>query len=118
MLLHSLLLAQAEAAPAGAAPGGPPFQVLLLQIGFFVLIFYFLLIRPQRKRQKEHVKMVTGIKPGDKIVTAGGMHGIIAQVKDKTVMVKIADNVRIELDKPSIGSVVPQTETKAEITTT
>jgi len=115
-MLFDLLLAQAEA-PAEGAPGGPPFQILLLQIGFFVLIFYFLLIRPQQKRQKEHQKLIGAVKNGDRIVTAGGLHGLVTQVKEKTLMMKIAENVRVEIEKSSIGSVVPSEkaeEPKAE----
>jgi len=104
-MLFDLLLAQAEAAPEGGQ--GPPFQILLLQIGFFVLIFYFLLIRPQQKRQKEHQKLVNAVKKGDKVITAGGLHGLVTQVKEKSIMIKIADGVRVELEKSSIGSVVP-----------
>lgn len=104
-MLFDLLLAQAEAAPEGAQ--GPPFQILLLQIGFFVLIFYFLLIRPQQKRQKEHQKLVNAVKKGDRVITAGGLHGLVTQVKEKSIMIKIADGVRVELEKSSIGSVVP-----------
>ncbi len=105
-MLFDLFLAQTTA-PAEGAPGGPPFQILLLQIGFFVLIFYFLLIRPQQKRQKEHQKLVDAVKAGDRVVTAGGLHGLVAQVKEKTLMVKIADGVRVEFEKSSVSSVIP-----------
>ena len=83
------------------------FQFLPLII--IAVLFYFLLIRPQQKKQKEHEKLVSGVKTGDKVVTAGGIHGIVANVKDSTFLVKVADNVKIEFDKSAITSV-----TKAE----
>ena len=83
------------------------FQFLPLII--IAVLFYFLLIRPQQKKQKEHEKLVSGVKTGDKIVTAGGIHGIVANVKESTFLVKVADNVKIEFDKSAITSV-----TKAE----
>ena len=83
------------------------FQFLPLII--IAVLFYFLLIRPQQKKQKEHEKLVSGVKTGDKIVTAGGIHGIVANVKETTFLVKVADNVKIEFDKSAITSV-----TKAE----
>lgn len=70
------------------------------------IIFYFLIIRPQSKRQKDLVALVASLKTGDKVVTTGGIHGIIANVKDGNVLsLKIADNVKIEIDKSAIASV-------------
>ena len=83
------------------------FQFLPLII--IAVLFYFLLIRPQQKKQKEHEKLVSGVKTGDKVVTAGGIHGIVANVKETTFLVKVADNVKIEFDKSAITSL-----TKAE----
>jgi len=83
------------------------FQFLPLII--IAVLFYFLLIRPQQKKQKEHEKLVSGVKTGDKVVTAGGIHGIVANVKESTFLVKVADNVKIEFDKSAITSL-----TKAE----
>ena len=72
---------------------------------FVFVIFYFLLIRPQQKRQKDHEKLVASIKTGDKIVTSSGIHGIVANVKEKTLLVKVADNVKIEFDRSSVAAV-------------
>ena len=77
----------------------------LLPFAFIFVIFYFLLIRPQQKRQKEHQKLLSNLKTGDKVVTTSGIHGLIANVKDTTFLVKIADNVKIEVDKNAIASV-------------
>lgn len=93
--LFSLPLAQ------GAAPGGGLVGLLLLFAGM-----WFLLIAPQRKRQKEHDKMVTELKKGDKIVTTGGIFGAIASVKKDRLVVEIADGIKIELGKQFISSKV------------
>ena len=77
----------------------------LLPFAFIFVIFYFLLIRPQQKRQKEHQKLLSDLKTGDKVITTSGIHGLIANVKDTTFLVKIADNVKIEVDKNAIASV-------------
>ena len=92
---------------AQAAPGPeqPPVLFQFLPLIIIAVLFYFLLIRPQQKKQKEHEKLVAGVKTGDKVVTAGGIHGIVANVKDSTFLVKVADNVKIEFDKGSIASV-------------
>ena len=72
------------------------------------LVFYFLLIRPQQKKQKEHKEQVSKIKKNDQIVTAGGIHGTVSLVKDATVVVRVDDKVKIEFDKESISTVVPK----------
>ena len=77
----------------------------LLPFAFIFIIFYFLLIRPQQKRQKEHQRLLSDLKTGDKVITTSGIHGLIANVKDTTFLVKIADNVKIEVDKNAIASV-------------
>lgn len=92
----SFILAQAEGAPQGS---------LLMQMLPFILLmvgFWFLLIAPQRKKQKEHQKMITELKPGDRVLTAGGIFGTITMVKKDRFQVKIEDNTRIEVTKSSI----------------
>src|SRR5256885_16414689 len=81
-------------------------------IGFFVpfififIIMYFLLFRPQKKRQQEQQRVIAALKTGDRVVTNGGIHGLIANVKETTVMLKVADNVKIELEKSAITNVL------------
>ena len=70
-------------------------------------IFYFLIIKPQKDKQKEQKKMFENFKKNDQVVTASGIHGTIVLVKDKTVMVRVDDNVKIEFDKEAITSVIP-----------
>lgn len=79
--------------------------MLVPMIAIFA-IMYFLIIRPQNKRQKELATRVSTLKTGDKVVTTGGIHGIVANVKEgATLSLKIADNVKIEVDKSAIASV-------------
>jgi len=68
-------------------------------------IFYFMLIRPQQKKQKEHQKLLDSVKKGDKVVTIGGMIGIVSSVKDNVITVKVADNVKIDFTKSAIAQV-------------
>ena len=77
----------------------------LLPIILIFVIFYFLLIRPQKKSQEDHKKMISALKKNDEVVTSGGIHGVIVNVKDATVMLKVDDNVKIEVQKASIGIV-------------
>ena len=71
-----------------------------------LVIMYFLMIRPQRKRQADQKRLVDSMKTGDKVVTNAGIHGLISNVKDTTVIVKVADNVKIEMEKSAIATVI------------
>ena len=100
-----LFLAQTQS-PAPSTPGGG--------IGFFVpfififIIMYFVMIRPQKKRQDEQRKLVASLKTGDRVVTNAGIHGLISNVKETTVIVKVADNVKIEMEKSAIATVLKE----------
>lgn len=72
----------------------------------FMLIFYFLLLRPQQKRQRELQKMLEGLKRGDRVITTGGIHGTILNVKDDVVTIKIDDNVKVDVSKSAVSAVV------------
>jgi preprotein translocase subunit YajC len=75
----------------------------LLPIILIFVVFYFLLIKPQKKAQEDHKKMIAALKKNDEVVTSGGIHGVIVSVKDATVMLKVDDNVKIEVQKASIS---------------
>ncbi|CAN5474297.1 preprotein translocase subunit YajC [soil metagenome] len=96
------LLAQA----ASPAPAGPSPLTSFVPIILIFVIMYFLLFRPQMRRQKEQAALVSALKTGDRVVTASGIHGLISNVKDRTVIVKIADNVKIEMEKSAVTTVV------------
>jgi preprotein translocase subunit YajC len=88
--------------PAPPSPGG----MMVPMVAVFV-IMYFLVIRPQNKRQKQLQEMVSNLKTGDRVVTNGGIHGQVANVKDgQTLVLKIADNVKIEVEKSAIATIV------------
>ena len=76
----------------------------LLPIILIFVIFYFLLIRPQKKQQDEHRKMIASLKKNDEVITSGGIHGTITNVKEHTVTLKVDDNVKVEVQKNSIAS--------------
>jgi preprotein translocase subunit YajC len=112
MISTILFLAQQQSTPAASGQSNP--LVTFAPLIFMVVIFYFLLIRPQQKRQKEQQKLLASIKSGDKVVTNSGIHGLVSNVKETTFLVKIADNVKIEIEKGSIASVSrPAEEPKA-----
>ena len=88
---------------------GPGLMSNIILFGSIILIFYFMIIRPQQKRQKERQKLLESMKKGDKVITSGGMYGTIAGLDDKTVLVQIADNVKVKLDRGSIASIISET---------
>jgi preprotein translocase subunit YajC len=101
-----LFLAQAQpAAPAPAAGGGIGFFVPFI---FIFIIMYFVMFRPQKKRQQEQQRLISSLKTGDRVVTNAGIHGLIANVKETTVLLKVADNVKIELEKSAVTSVLKE----------
>lgn len=90
----------------GGPTAGPGPLVSVLPIVLMFVILYFLLIRPQQKRARDHDAMVQGLKRNDEIVTTGGIYGRIQSLADKVLVVEIAPNVRIKLDRSQVGSVV------------
>ena len=93
-------------APAGAEGGsGIMSFVPLIAI---VAIFYFLILRPQKKKQQDTQKMLSALRKGDRVVTIGGIHGIIQSVKESTVIVKVDENVKLEFNRGAISGVVTQ----------
>lgn len=90
----------------GGAAAGPGPLVNLMPIALMFVILYFLMIRPQQKRAREHETMVQNLKRGDDVVTTGGIHGRIHAIADKILTVEIAPNVRIRLDRDQVASVV------------
>ena len=97
------------APPPGGSEGGGIMSTVLM-FAFIIGIFYFLILRPQQKKQKERQQMLSALHKGDKIVTAGGLHGVIAGIDEKTVLVQVADNVKLKFDRGSIGAVVREAE--------
>ncbi len=75
-----------------------------------VVLFYFMLIRPQRRAQKEHAARLASLRSGDEVVAAGGIHGTITNLNDRTVTLKIADGVKIKVDRTSVTSISSKTD--------
>ena len=110
-MIQSLsLLAQAAAPAAGeqAAPAGLGGLLNngIVPIVLFIVIFWVLLIRPQRKAQKEHRERLQQLAKGDKVVTGGGLHGMVEKVNDTTINLKVADGVIITLEKNSVVAIL------------
>ncbi|MFM1746378.1 MAG: hypothetical protein RLZZ188_44 [Verrucomicrobiota bacterium] len=92
-----------------AAPAGQPQPSAWVQLLPMVLLFgamYFFLIAPQRKKQKEHEKMLKALESGDEVVTSGGIYGVITNVKEDRFVVRVAENTKIELGKGFVQGVV------------
>jgi preprotein translocase subunit YajC len=100
--IHTLLTTSllAETPPAGGILGNP-----LIMMGLMIVMFYFLLIRPQQRQRKEQAARIAALQNGDKVVTAAGIHGLVHNVKEHTVMVKVAEGTMIEFDKMAIAHV-------------
>ncbi|MDR1430348.1 MAG: preprotein translocase subunit YajC [Spirochaetaceae bacterium] len=99
-----LLLGTSDGASGGAAPAGlMQFAPLIL----IVVIFYFFIIRPQGKKQKETQRMLNAIKKGDKVVTIGGIHGVVQAVKEGTVVIKVDEDTKIEFTRSAVSQVNP-----------
>ena len=82
----------------------------LVMFGLIIGIFYFLILRPQQKRQKEKQRMLDALKKGDKVVTAGGMYGTVAGIDDKTVLLQVSDNVKMKFERSAISVIVKESE--------
>lgn len=91
--------------PQGGDGGGSLISTLIM-FGAIFAIFYFMIIRPQQKRAKEREKLLSNIEKGDKIVTSGGVHATIVGIEEKTVLIEIAPNVKVKVERSAIGSVI------------
>jgi preprotein translocase subunit YajC len=101
-----MLINSAWAQGSGAAPGGGLESMLLIVLMFVVL--YFLMIRPQMKRAKEHKVLIEALQKGDEVITAGGLVGRISKVAEGFVTLEIAENVTIHVQRPSVQVVLPK----------
>lgn len=102
-----LLIPAAQAAEAGGG-GGIPFGFDIFIIVAFVLVFYFLIWRPQSKQAKEHRDLVSSVAKGDEIVTRGGLLGRVVRVEEQYIEVEIANNTEIKLQKAAVAAMLPK----------
>ncbi len=96
---------------APAAPGAGGGFGMLLPILLFIPLLYFMMIRPQQKKQKQWQQMLASIKSGDRVTTAGGIRGVIISIKDDSIIIRVApDNLKLEVSKSAIASVTQPDE--------
>ena len=100
--MYQLIFAMA---PQGGEGGGGLISTLIM-FGAIFLIFYFMIIRPQQKRSKEREKLLSNLEKGDKVVTNGGIHGIISSLEEKTALLQVADNMKIKIERSAITTVL------------
>ena len=120
--MFNYLIATAHAMGSGGGEGAPasggPAGMLASFLPFFliILVMYFLIIRPQVKRQREQKTMLDALQKGDRIVTTGGIHGTVAGFKEKEgiVILKVAENIKIELSRGAVARVVRASDSKAD----
>lgn len=109
MFLFNLITEAYAMGPApqagGQAGGVEGLIVSLLPLILIFVVFYFLLIRPQQKKAKEHRQMLENLKKGDKVITGGGIYGVVESVGNNTVVLKIADNVKVKFGKAYIAAI-------------
>ena len=92
----------------GAPPPGGGIMPTLIMVGLFFAFMYFLIIRPQMKRQKEHRQLIDGLEKGNEVITSGGLAGKVREIGENFIVLEVADDVRIKVQKQSVSSVVPK----------
>jgi preprotein translocase subunit YajC len=110
MVGNSVFFTLAQTGTAPASGGSAGFLVSMLPLILIVVIMYFLMIRPQQKKQKQHQSMINALKQGDEVVTSGGIYGIVAGVKKNTIYLKVAEGMKIEVERFAIGRVLTDEE--------
>ena len=100
----NLLIAMAPQGGSGA--GGGSMVSTFVMFGAIFLIFYFMIIRPQQKRAKEREKLLSSIEKGDKVITSGGMHGTVAGVEEKTILLQVTENVKLKIERSAIATIL------------
>jgi preprotein translocase subunit YajC len=100
--------AHAAAQGAAAAPEQSPMWSFVVPMIFMVVIFYFLLIRPQQRKAKEHKALLDNLKRGDRVITNGGLIGTIVNIEDPLVVLEVSDKVRVEVARPYIAGFAPK----------
>ncbi|MFN0157793.1 MAG: preprotein translocase subunit YajC [Bacteroidota bacterium] len=97
-------------APPQGGGGDGGIMSTVIMFALIIGIFYFMILRPQQKRQKERQKLLDSVKKGDKIITAGGLHGTVAGLDEKTVLIQVAENVKMKFERSAVASVVKEGE--------
>ena len=100
----NLLIAMAPQGGSGA--GGGSMVSTFVMFGAIFLIFYFMIIRPQQKRAKEREELLSSIEKGDKVITSGGVHGTVAGVEEKTILLQVTENVKLKIERSAISTIL------------
>lgn len=103
MISNAYAMGQQAAGGAGGAAGG---IAQFLPIIILFAIFYFLLIRPQQKKAKEHREMINSLKKGNRVITSGGIHGTITSLDETTLTLEVAENVKIKVSRGNVGAMI------------
>jgi preprotein translocase subunit YajC len=111
-----LLLGGPDGASGGTSTGGGggSLVTMLVTFGLIIVVFYFLVIRPQNKKQKDAKKMLQSVKKGDRVVTIGGLQGVVESVKEDVVILKADENVKLRFNKSAISQVVERKDDSGE----
>jgi len=112
-MFESIAYAMGAGGGAAGQPAGGGFSGIIMMVVIFA-IFYFILIRPQQKKVKEHKKMVDELKKGDKIVTSGGIYGMVENAGPNTLTVKIAEGTKVKIARSSVATVLTEEEASKE----
>ena len=97
-------------APSGEGGGGNLVSTIIM-FGAIFVIFYFMIIRPQQKRAKEREKLLSNVQKGDRIVTTGGLHGTVAGLDEKTVLIDVGDKMKLTFERSAIGTILSKEKT-------
>ncbi len=111
----NFLIADAVAQQTTGSAGPQGSFLTFLPLVFIFVIFYFMLIRPQQKRTKEHTQMVSSLKKGDEVVTGGGILGRVTDVGENFIQVEVAEGLQLKIQKQSVASLMPKGTFKGEL---
>lgn len=114
MFIQQIAMAAPPSADGGQASGGSGL-IGFMPIVFMVAIFYFILIRPQQRREKERKALIAAVKSGERVVLSSGIIGEVATVKEKTLIVRIADDTKVEVLKSAVAQIIEKGETPDEV---
>jgi len=115
LILLLLFVAQASWSQTPSSPGSD-FTSLLPMLLIFFGIFYFIVIRPQQKEQRLHQQRISALQKGDRVITSGGIHGTVRATKEKTLVLEIADGVKVTLNRQAVSAVLENTPGKGKQT--
>ena len=112
--LLPLLLGQPQTSGASGSGGGGQLITMLVTFGLIIVVFYFLVIRPQNRKQKEAKRLLENIKRGDRVLTIGGLQGFVDSVKEDSVILKVDDNVKIKFSKSAVSQILERKDDSGE----